>query len=371
MINIKPIISKKPHNNCFTFYNYKTKQTVLCSGFQIDYYDSISGKRRRHTERIPYEKIIELCERMRQNQYQGIDSIANQLAKIKVESLSILFNKYARCKTRKPISEETLIRARTAMKTLSNFTNDMPPGRINSDIVNKYLDNELKRGLKPGGINTNLRHLKAIFNWAVKEGLLKETPFKNTNPLETEDKQIRVLSESEFKRFISVIDDDFYKTLIWAYILTGARRSELLSSKLAWKHVDLEQGVMFILVKGNGKKRRRVTLATPLIEMLNDLKKTNPEGEYPFDVDGSVVYRRVQKYYKAAKIPTKKPGYGNLHVHSLRKTFATMLAKSGVNVYVLKDLMRHSRISVTEEYYLNIGDELHRKILDDFSKSIE
>jgi integrase len=48
-----------------------------------------------------------------------------------------------------------------------------------------------------------------------------------------------------------------------------------------------------------------------------------------------------------------------------------MLAKSGVSVYALKELMRHSRISVTEEYYLNIGDELHRKILDNFSKSIE
>lgn len=256
------------------------------------------------------------------------------------------------------------------MNTLINFTADVPPGQIDENTVDNYIESESERGLKPGGINTNLRHLKAIFNWAIKNGLLKETPFKNTSSLETEEKQIRVLSESEFKRFISVIDDDLYKTLIWGYILTGVKRSESLSPKLAWEHIDLEQGVMFILPKNHGKKRRRVTLATPLIEMLKALKKANPESEYPFKIDGSVVYRKVQKYYKAAKIPTRKPGYGNLHVHSLRKTFATMLAKSGVSVYVLKDLMRYSRISVTEEYYLNIGDELHRKILDDFSKDL-
>jgi len=370
MINVKPVISKQPHRNQFAYFDSKTGQTILCSGFQIDYYDPISGKRRRHTEHIPYEKVIELCERMKQNQYQGIDTIVNQLAKIKLGSLSLLFDKYKKRKTKKPISPDTISRANRAMNTLINFTHDIPPGQIDEDTVDNYIKSELERGLQPVGVNTNLRHLKAIFNWAVKDGLLKETPFKNTIPLETEEKQIRVLSESEFKRFISVIDDEFYKTLIWCYLLTGARRSELLSPKLSWKHIDLEQGVMFILVKGNGKKRRRVTLATPLVEMLKALKKANPEREYPFDVDGSVVYRKVRKYYKAAKIPIRKPGYENLNVHSLRKTFATMLAQSGVSVFVLKDLMRHSRISVTEDYYLNIGNELHRKILDDFSKDI-
>jgi len=368
MINIKPIISKKPRHNCFKFYDYKTKQTVLCSGLQIDYYDSISGKRRRHTERIPYEKVVELCERMRQNQYQGIDSIANQLAKIKVESLSILFNKYARCKTRKPITEETLIRARTAMKTLSIFTNDMPPGRIDSDVVNKYLDNELKRGLQAGGVNTNLRHLKAIFNWATKNELIKVNPFKEINPQPTEEKRIRVLSESELKQFLSVIDDDLYKALIWCYILTGARRSELLAPKLSWNDIDLEQGVMFILVKGG--KRRKVTLAKTLIEMLKNIKTTYPESNYPFDIDGSAVFRKIRKYYNAAEVPIRKPGYGNLNVHSLRKTYATMQAKNGVNVYILKDLMRHSRISVTEDYYLNIADESHKQILNDLMEDI-
>jgi integrase len=210
---------------------------------------------------------------MKQNQYQGIDTIANQLAKIKLGSLRSLFNKYRKRTTRKPISPDTIERAERAMNTLIHFTNDMPPGQIDSDIVDNYIKNELNRGLEPGGINTNLRHLKAIFNWANKTDLIKDNPFRDTNPLETEEKQIRVLSKSEIKRFISVIDDEFYKTLIWCYLLTGARRSELLSPKLSWKHIDLEQGVMFILVKGSGKKRRRVTLATPLIDMLTTLKK--------------------------------------------------------------------------------------------------
>lgn len=57
--------------------------------------------------------------------------------------------------------------------------------------------------------------------------------------------------------------------------------------------------------------------------------------------------------------------------HTLRHTYATELMMSGANPLVVKDLMRHSKVQTTWDYYTHTQREDQRKALDDFYESEE
>ncbi|MGF7046535.1 site-specific recombinase XerD [Paenibacillus sp. DS2015] len=53
---------------------------------------------------------------------------------------------------------------------------------------------------------------------------------------------------------------------------------------------------------------------------------------------------------EAKSINDKDKNNYQLSVHSLRHSFALYLLESGVNIYVIKELMRHKWLSSTEVY---------------------
>lgn len=57
--------------------------------------------------------------------------------------------------------------------------------------------------------------------------------------------------------------------------------------------------------------------------------------------------------------------------HTLRHTYATELMMSGANPLVVKDLMRHSKVQTTWDYYTHTQREDQRRALDEFYESEE
>ncbi|WP_232457879.1 site-specific integrase [Burkholderia ubonensis] len=55
----------------------------------------------------------------------------------------------------------------------------------------------------------------------------------------------------------------------------------------------------------------------------------------------------IQKGFRAA---CARAGIDDFRVHDLRHTFASWLVMAGVSLYVVKDLLGHSSITVTERY---------------------
>ncbi|TKC83790.1 site-specific integrase [Trinickia terrae] len=55
----------------------------------------------------------------------------------------------------------------------------------------------------------------------------------------------------------------------------------------------------------------------------------------------------IQKGFQAA---CDRAGIEDFRVHDLRHTFASWLVMAGVSLYVVKELLGHSSITVTERY---------------------
>ena len=225
-------------------------------------------------------------------------------------------------------------------------------GDINAQLIEQYKAMRLqektprKNKLSKGGLNTELRHLRAMFNWAVKTDILQTSPMKATTLIKTNPKPVRFLLPEEIKKLFRVINennDEVALQLIEMYIRTGARRSELLPPKLTWKSFDFETETIVLIGKRN--KRRTNPINSEIIKLITDRKNHGYEHPFPYSPDQA--YRIVTKYFRLA-------GIENASTHTLRKTCGALLIQDGVDIYRVSKYLGHSSVSVTERHYVDL-----------------
>ncbi|MBD3168061.1 MAG: tyrosine-type recombinase/integrase, partial [candidate division Zixibacteria bacterium] len=137
------------------------------------------------------------------------------------------------------------------------------------------------------------------------------------------------------------------------FLNTGLRLSELIN--LRWEDVDLENRMLHLQPHGSYAPKNRELNIIPLndtaYELLESLPKSgkyvfsDKSGERPQISDPSWFSTRYRKLFKGLGLYKK-----GVSVHTLRHTFASQLAMSGVGLYDIKTLMRHSSIRTTEIY---------------------
>ena len=201
-----------------------------------------------------------------------------------------------------------------------------------------------KKLLTGGGLNTELRGIKAMFNWAINMRIITVSPFLGVKFVHSDSKIVRFLSSRELKAIYEAINsahDEDASDLFTFYLQTGARRSEILPPKFTWQNIDLERGTIIL----HGKKGKYHTL--PLSPMLINILKRRESFAYPFEFKPYQVDKIIRKYYRSASI-------NNASVHTLRKTCGSLLIQNGVDIYRVSKWLGHSSVAVTEKHYVDL-----------------
>ncbi|MBC8401087.1 MAG: site-specific integrase [Candidatus Marinimicrobia bacterium] len=221
---------------------------------------------------------------------------------------------------------------------------------VSPHLIERYKQKRLneitprKTRLTPGGLNSELKHLKALFNWAVKMGILNRSPFIGIDFIKTDDKPVRFLSNSELQKLYMTIkaeSDQDACDLFTFYLQTGARRSELIPPKFTWNSVFFHWRQILLI----GKRNRRRTV--PVNEILIGILESRRLLNNPFNFSPDQVSRIVKKYYEKSDID-------NASVHTLRKTCGAMLIQAGVDIYRVSKWLGHSSVTVTERHYVDL-----------------
>jgi len=193
-------------------------------------------------------------------------------------------------------------------------------------------------------INENVKTLRAMLNWAVREKHIIRNPIAGVT-LERQDDspEMRPLTKAEEKKIIQHIGKyrlDF-QTLFIVALDTGGRRGELLA--LTWKSVDFSRGR--ITLKGTTTKsgKTRHVKLTPHARLALETLKAQGEGELVFPMSKSLVGQLWRAVANDAEV------YG-VRWHDLRHSFGTRLALLGIPTLTIKALMGHSTIRITERY---------------------
>jgi len=162
-----------------------------------------------------------------------------------------------------------------------------------------------------------------------------------------------VLSKEEIKSLIDSAKKEKSKLIIKMLYYTGLRVSEIVNIKKEDLIFDREE----ILVRGKGKKVRKIILPKSIIKDLEEWCKKH-DGVYLFSKEKPLTTRNIQKILKnvALKAGIRK----KVTPHKLRHSFATHLLESGLDIRVIQMLLGHENLSTTQ-IYTHITDEIYKK----------
>lgn len=164
--------------------------------------------------------------------------------------------------------------------------------------------------------------------------------------------------------------DMFAAAAIRLFILTGARRGEIL--RLKWSSVDLERGILFLGDSKTGKKT--IILNSPAQAILAELPRIGPyviPGEDKVLPDGQIEHRprsdlkrpwqHVRKYAGLDK--TADDPLLRVRIHDLRHTHASVGVGANLSLQIIGKLLGHTQMKTTQRY-AHLADDPKRSASD-------
>lgn len=218
---------------------------------------------------------------------------------------------------------------------------------LKSSDVYTYVQQRLAAGIQRNTINRELSVISAAINHAGRKwGVLITNPVRY-QWLKPEPLRLRYLEPSEAKTLLTkarALRPDLASFITLA-LNTGCRKTELLTLK--WSDIDINRR-FFVLRPENTKSCRR--RAVPLNAMALEAIKALQQGNNSEMVFPARCGAKVKSYDWLFKKAVKSAGLEDFRIHDLRHTFASWLVSEGVELVKVRDLLGHTKISMTERY---------------------
>jgi len=244
---------------------------------------------------------------------------------------------------------------RTSLKHLDSFFGKSNLLSITPRNISKYKMLRNDEGAAPATINRELAMLSKAFSLAVKEWQwLKDNPVLKVPKEKEDNKRDRWLSDDEEASLLEH-SPEWLRDIILFNLHTGLRQDELLS--LTWDRVDMVRKTILIKETKNGKPRT-IPLNRDALDILETKSKVvSFKSQIVFHSKSGT---KIDKHNlrRAFVIAMERAGTEEFTYHSLRHTFATRLAQSGVDLYKISKLLGHLNIMTTQRYAHHCPDSL-------------
>ncbi len=212
----------------------------------------------------------------------------------------------------------------------------------------------------PRKANFALAVLSKMLSWCEEEGLRP----RGTNPCRQikkyrESARQRFLSDEELKRLGTVLQElelageesPYAIAAIRLLLLTGARLGEILS--LEWRFVDLQRGLLALPDSKTGQKA--IFLNEAAVELLRHLPR---EPAHPFVIVGARPGDHLVNLQKPWRRIRERAGLGDVRIHDLRHSFASIAAAQGASLQLIGRLLGHTTPQTTQRYAHLVADQV-------------
>lgn len=221
--------------------------------------------------------------------------------------------------------------------------------------VRRYITARQADGVKISTVRRELRIFCAAINFVRLEFDRPDLP----NPvaalgLAEEEGRVRWITRDEAARLIVAAESGARRPHLPCFIRlalnTGCRKGELMN--LEWSRVDLGRHLILLEPQHNKSKRRQtVPLNDDAVATLQRMRQWGdenfPGSPWVFSMESGKPITSFKTGWTSA---LKRAGIEDFRIHDLRHTFASWLVMQGEDLYVVKELLRHSSVTVTERY---------------------
>jgi integrase len=245
--------------------------------------------------------------------------------------------------------------------------------------IQKWRTEKDKQGLAPSTVNRRVTTLKAVLNKAVEWDVIPANPLNKIKPLKIDKKsRVRFLSKDEESALRQALDDresdirrgrmsgnewrevrgyktlpaidaifaDYLKPMVLLTLNTGLRRGEVFN--LRWADIDFQHNQL--TVEGTTAKSGQTRHIPLNSEAQAILKAWREQTNTEYVFASPVTRKRLDNIKRSWEALRARAGLSGFWFHDLRHTFASNLVMAGQDLYVIKELLGHSTIQMTERY---------------------
>jgi site-specific recombinase XerD len=239
-----------------------------------------------------------------------------------------------------------------SFKQFISFCGNPLLNEIEIKTIDKFIYSTFHRTQR--GAHHYYRTLKAAFNKAVEWNYISINPFtkvkfpkipKSFPVFLLEDELLIILANTSYQHLKDIFTVGFY---------TGLRLGELINMRWDWinffqNHITVKCSDQFLT---KNKKERIVPMNEKVRSIL--LSRFNSDSHLPSEIvfcriRNKILYQEsISKQFK--KIVRKSNLSDKIHFHTLRHSFASLLAQKGVSLYIIKELLGHEDLATTQIY---------------------
>ena len=227
--------------------------------------------------------------------------------------------------------------------------------KITRADIDRYITDMATAGLKPATTNRALAAISGIYTYMQREGYPVENPCKYESRRKISRSLPNTIDEEQLRKAYDNAQG-VKRLLLGVLSTTGIRIQELLN--LTWEDINFNENSLRI--NGKGAKERLVYTTNEVLEELANVHRIlKPHGRI-FGLNQRdarhMIWEALSPYCQAKQ----------LSPHAIRHTFATNLAKHGVNVSQIGTLLGHEHIETTQKY-IDMTQHNNREIVQQYS----
>ena len=230
-------------------------------------------------------------------------------------------------KTEKGITEST---KKSYKNALQDFEDCFTSKRSISSLQkrdNSLLVSYLNSRYNETTVNIRLRGIRLFLNYLIEKDMIKTLPF-TVKQIKTDKAPPKMITPGELDLIYAEVTDSVLLSSYKVLEVTGMRVGELKNSR--------RDGEFIIVEKSKARKKRFIPFP---VEYIQDYE-TATESVY----SDSWLSRSFTKAKNKAGIEKK------ITTHCLRHTFAYRMLLETDNIQLVRDILGHTKISMTEKY---------------------
>ncbi len=244
-----------------------------------------------------------------------------------------------------------------AFRELGIEVKDKLLSQITHNDIEKMVNRRRALG-KNTSTNNFIVCLKSAFNKAIDWELLEINPALKIKKKKIPKNHPAFITEEEFKELINIEKNVLAKSAFIFSFYSGSRVSELLN--IRWDDIDLTNNLISIRNSEShttkSKLQRDIPIHPQVLQALNELPRLN---EFVFQKHYN--RRRLSGIFKELVRKCKHINQ-EIHMHSLRHSFASNLVRKGISLYLVQKLLGHADYATTQIYSHLRNDSLKEAI---------
>lgn len=251
-----------------------------------------------------------------------------------------------------------------SFRQLILFCGDIQLNAVNSKTVDQFITFTFARTQR--GSHLYYRTLKAAFNKAIGWGYISFNPFTKVKFPKVPKSFPAFISVDEFLIILTNCKHQFLRDIFIVAFYTGLRISEILNMK--WHWINFFQNQITVKCSEDfitkNKKERIIPMSEKVKNIISHRFNSASHNQQEFVFYQKRGVKLLPNFVsKQFKYSIRKSNLSEkIHFHSLRHSFASLLAQKGVSLYIIKELLGHEDLTTTQIYSHLCNKNFHEAI---------